>query len=113
MHNTFVNMVHDTFVELVHDILTCLVCITHLHIWCKTEEMGARNVPNVRGGFVAQKMTNVVGAYSVHGFLQLGKLWTTTWARPINFDLHIDMWAKDGGFLDGQNLIRVFTVRHF
>lgn len=67
-------MVHDTFVELVQDILTYLVCITHLHVWCKTVEMGARKVPSVQGGFVAQKMTNVVGAYSVHGSLQLDKL---------------------------------------
>ena len=36
-------------------------------MWCKTNEMGVENVPNVQGGSMAQKMTNAVGTNSVHG----------------------------------------------
>jgi hypothetical protein len=32
--------------------------------------MGVGKVPNVRGGYVAQRMTNIVGVDSVHGSVQ-------------------------------------------
>ena len=49
----------------------------------------------------------MVGADSVHGFVQSSKLQTTMWATRANFGLGTSGWAKGNGFLDGQSSIGV------
>ena len=87
MHNTFMdmNMVHNTFVnvDMIHNTFRILRCIT--------EEMGVRNVPNVQGMSVIQRMINVIGDNSVHGSVRTSKLQATTWTRPINYGLGTDI----------------------
>lgn len=56
---------------------------------------------------MAQSMTNVVGAGSIHDFVWSNKVWATLWARPINSSMGIDAWAMGGGFLGGHSSIRV------
>ena len=76
LHYTFLDLVHNTFMDLdlVHNTFVDLICITHQQMWRGTEEMGTRNVSNVRGGSVARRMTNIVGASSVHGLVWSSKL---------------------------------------
>ena len=76
-------------------------------MWCKIEEIRPRNVSNVQGRFVAQRMTNIVGADSVHDFVRSSKLQAITWAWPLNFGLDIDVWARGDNSLGGQSSIGV------
>ena len=51
---------------------------------------------------MAQRMINMVGVDSVHGFVRSNNLQATTWARPINFDVGTSGWARGNVFLGGQ-----------
>ena len=67
--------------------------------------MGAKYVPNIRGRFVDRKMTNVIGANSIHGSILSGKVWAIAWAEPIKYSLDTNVWGKGDIFLSKQNLI--------
>jgi hypothetical protein len=74
-------------------------------MWCKAEEMGTKNIHNVRGRSMAQRMSTVVGVDSLHGSIRSSKL-QTMWARLVNSHLGIGTWAKDNGFLRRTELNR-------
>ena len=70
--------------------------------------MGAMNVHNVRGRFVAQRMNTVVGADLVHGSIQSNKLRAT----PVNSGLGTGGWARVNIFLGRHCLMGFFSVRN-
>ena len=37
-------------------------------MWCRTEEMGVGNVPNVQGGYVAWRASSIIRAAFIHDY---------------------------------------------